>query len=62
MRDHGAEFDYVLLSRPTVAEGLIDDVRRFSSAKVVYYGHDLHQADAPPGGRWATIASCAPQR
>jgi GT2 family glycosyltransferase/glycosyltransferase involved in cell wall biosynthesis len=42
MREHGREFDYVLLSRPTVAEALVDDVRRFSDARLVYFGHDLH--------------------
>lgn len=42
MREYGSELDYVVLSRPTVAVDFIDDVRRFSSAKVVYFGHDLH--------------------
>ncbi|MBJ6978553.1 MULTISPECIES: glycosyltransferase [unclassified Luteimonas] len=39
---HGACLDYALLSRPHVADALVDAVRRRSSARVVYYGHDVH--------------------
>lgn len=42
MKEHGAEFDAVLLSRPDVAEAYIDDARRYSRARILYYGHDLH--------------------
>jgi GT2 family glycosyltransferase len=38
----GAELDAVLLSRPDVAEDVLHPIRRYSRARVVYYGHDLH--------------------
>jgi glycosyltransferase involved in cell wall biosynthesis len=38
----GPELDAVLLSRPDVAEDVLDSIRRCSRARVVYYGHDLH--------------------
>ena len=42
MRRNGHQIDYVLLSRPEVAQEHLGAVRKHSSAKVVYYGHDLH--------------------
>jgi glycosyltransferase involved in cell wall biosynthesis len=39
---NGSEFQAVLLSRPHVSEKYVKDVRELTSAKVVYYGHDLH--------------------
>lgn len=42
MREHGMEFDYVMLSRPTVAVDFIEDTKRYSRAKIVFYGIDLH--------------------
>jgi O-antigen biosynthesis protein len=42
IRENGQEFDAVLLSRPDVAIKYIDDIRRHSRARLVYYGHDLH--------------------
>ena len=39
---HGAYVDHVLLSRPLVADAVIDAVRRHSRAPVIYYGHDIH--------------------
>ena len=42
LQAHGAYLDYALLSRPHVAAALVDAVRRRSSARVVYYGHDVH--------------------
>lgn len=54
IRENGAEFDAVLLSRPDVAIKYIEDVRRHSCARLVYYGHDLHfrrmQREAQLGG------------
>lgn len=38
----GKDITHVLLSRPTVAPFYFDAVRRFTNAKVIYYGHDLH--------------------
>lgn len=40
----GHDVDYVLLSRPTVAVNYIQMIRKFSGARLVYYGHDLHFA------------------
>ncbi|WP_240151643.1 glycosyltransferase [Oleiagrimonas citrea] len=42
MSEHGDEIDCVLLSRPDVAQSHVEEVRRHSRARVVYYGHDLH--------------------
>lgn len=42
MRSHGADLDYVVLSRPDVAETFMPVVRRHGRARVIYYGHDLH--------------------
>ena len=39
---HGKDFDYVYLSRPHIAPKYLAHVRRHSSAKVLYCGHDLH--------------------
>ena len=42
IREYGDIFDAVLLSRPDVAEHHLETLRAHSSARVVYYGHDLH--------------------
>lgn len=42
MAMHGCYLDYVVLSRPLVASEHIDAARRHSSARIVYYGHDVH--------------------
>lgn len=42
MQAHGRYLDYVVLSRPHVANDTINDVRRHSDAGVLYYGHDVH--------------------
>jgi GT2 family glycosyltransferase len=42
VREHGAELDLVVLSRPDVAEASLSLVRTHSRARVLYYGHDLH--------------------
>jgi glycosyltransferase involved in cell wall biosynthesis len=39
---NGAEIDEVLLSRPDVAESLLDPLAAHCRAPVVFYGHDLH--------------------
>ena len=44
VQEHGAQLDYVLLSRPHVAQEHLDAVRAHSRAKVLFYGHDLHYA------------------
>ncbi|MEO9090914.1 MAG: glycosyltransferase [Rhodanobacter sp.] len=42
MQQHGSELDCVLLSRPYVAVNFIDAVRTHSTARLLYYGHDIH--------------------
>jgi O-antigen biosynthesis protein len=42
MQQHAADIDIVLLSRPHVAVNFIDSIRKYSSARVLYYGHDVH--------------------
>jgi len=44
VQEHAAHLDYVLLSRPHVAQEHLEAVRAFTSAKVLFYGHDLHYA------------------
>lgn len=39
---NGRYLDYVVLSRPHVAGATLAAVRRYSAARVVYYGHDVH--------------------
>jgi GT2 family glycosyltransferase/SAM-dependent methyltransferase len=40
--ENGRYLDAVILNRPHVSVNMIDDVRRHSRAKVIYYGHDIH--------------------
>ncbi|MET3928971.1 GT2 family glycosyltransferase/glycosyltransferase involved in cell wall biosynthesis/2-polyprenyl-3-methyl-5-hydroxy-6-metoxy-1,4-benzoquinol methylase/regulator of replication initiation timing [Lysobacter sp. OAE881] len=42
LEQNGREFQAVLLSRPHVSEKYLKDIREFTGARVVYYGHDLH--------------------
>ncbi len=42
IRQVGNELDYVLLSRPDVADDVLQPIRQHSKARVVYFGHDLH--------------------
>jgi O-antigen biosynthesis protein len=42
LKVNGADLDIVLLSRPDVAELCLHRVRAGTSAKIAYYGHDLH--------------------
>ncbi len=42
MAEHGRYLDVVILNRPHISIELIDSVRRRTSARVVYYGHDIH--------------------
>lgn len=39
---HGKDFDYVYLSRPHITRKYLPHIRRHSSAKLLYCGHDLH--------------------
>jgi GT2 family glycosyltransferase/SAM-dependent methyltransferase len=40
--ENGCYLDAVVLNRPHVSVGFIDDVRRHTRATVIYYGHDIH--------------------
>jgi GT2 family glycosyltransferase len=42
MSRHGADLDYILLSRPDVAEEFLPAIRHHTQARTIYYGHDLH--------------------
>jgi len=42
LQQHVADIDVVLLSRPHIAVNFIGVVRKFSSAPLLYYGHDVH--------------------
>lgn len=42
LKEFGRTLDHVLISRPTVAEDVLEIVRANVVAKVSYYGHDLH--------------------
>ncbi len=44
LRQHGAEVDEILLSRPSVATELLAPLRRHCHAPIAFYGHDLHFA------------------
>lgn len=41
IRDNGEHIDYVFLNRPHIAPKYMDTVRKYTHAKVIYYGHDL---------------------
>jgi glycosyltransferase involved in cell wall biosynthesis len=36
------KIDYVYLNRPHISIKYMDLIRKYSSAKIIYYGHDLH--------------------
>lgn len=42
VRENARFVDYFLLSRPDVARDFIDAIRARTSARVLYYGHDIH--------------------
>jgi O-antigen biosynthesis protein len=42
LREHGAYLDHVILSRPQIAQRFLSNVRRYTRAKVLYFGHDIH--------------------
>jgi len=41
---NGLHFDYILLSRPEIANDFLPGIRKSTEAKVLFYGHDLHYA------------------
>jgi GT2 family glycosyltransferase len=42
VRENSRYIDYVFLNRPHIAAKYIDFIRKNTSAKIIYYGHDLH--------------------
>jgi glycosyltransferase involved in cell wall biosynthesis len=42
MAENGADIDWVLLSRPHIADAFLPELRARFRGPVVYYGHDLH--------------------
>ncbi len=42
IRQNHDKFDFVLLNRPHISIKYIDFIRENTSAKILYYGHDLH--------------------
>jgi len=42
LRENGKYIDYVYLSRPGIAPKYLPIVRKYTTAKVIYCGHDLH--------------------
>lgn len=42
MKEHGADLDVVLLSRPHIAIDFVEAARRHTQAPLLYYGHDVH--------------------
>ncbi|CAN5210310.1 hypothetical protein BH09PSE1_BH09PSE1_07460 [soil metagenome] len=56
LSQNGRYLDYVLLSRPHVAERYIDTVNR-AKLKTIYYGHDLHCMRARSAYELSALAS-----
>jgi glycosyltransferase involved in cell wall biosynthesis len=44
LEKHGRSLNFVLLARPGLTRKLLQMVIRYSDAKLIYYGHDLHYA------------------
>ncbi len=42
LKENGHVFDYVYLHRPQIALKYIDTVKKYTKAKVIFFGHDLH--------------------
>jgi GT2 family glycosyltransferase len=42
IRENGTEIDWVLVSRPHVADTFLPDLRAHCRAPIVFFGHDLH--------------------
>ena len=41
-KDNSDKFDYIYLNRPHISINFIDFFKQHSTAKIIYYGHDLH--------------------
>lgn len=42
LRENGRYMGYAFLNRPHISVKYIDEVRQHTSARIIYYGHDLH--------------------
>ena len=42
VKNNAVNIDYAFLNRPHIAVKYIDVIRKFTNAKIIYYGHDLH--------------------
>ena len=42
IKNNGAEIKYAFLNRPHISVKYIDVIRKYTNAKIIYYGHDLH--------------------
>ncbi|MCL2185722.1 MAG: glycosyltransferase [Treponema sp.] len=42
LKENGKYINYVFLNRPHISIKYIDEVRKYTNAKIAYYGHDLH--------------------
>lgn len=42
LKNNGAYLDFIWLNRPHISEKYIGAIKQLTSAKVIYYGHDLH--------------------
>lgn len=42
LKENAASIGYAFLNRPHIAPKYIDEIRKYTPAKIVYYGHDLH--------------------
>lgn len=63
MKENGSQFDAVLLSRPHISLPYVRATRDSSSARILYYGHDLHfrrlAREAEVTGRESAASECA---
>lgn len=42
IKDNGKYIDYVYLNRPHISIKYMETFKKFTSAKIIYFGHDLH--------------------
>lgn len=42
LKENGEDIGYVFLNRPHISIKYIDELRKYTKAKIIYYGHDLH--------------------
>lgn len=42
LKQNGSQFKYVYLNRPHISVKYVDLIREYTTARILYYGHDLH--------------------